>query len=59
MEIQIILFAVIFFLLILIAILCGMIKTISEERNANEEEIWRITKENSRLIEKISNILKS
>lgn len=59
MEIQIILFAVIFILLFLIAVLYQIIHTLIDQRDANKEEMRRITQENSRLINELVKFIKT
>ena len=59
MEKLTILFGAIFILLILITILCIMVKDFSDQCSAAEEEIWRITKENSRLINELVKFIKT
>jgi hypothetical protein len=45
--------AIISFLLVVIVLLCWMLKITTQERNSNEEILWKITKENYELINKL------
>lgn len=56
MEKTQILFCALWFLLFIVALLSWMLRITSKERNDNEEYIWKLSKENSDLIDEIHKI---